>query len=74
MLAKNSTCVYPQYSTNYNTDSDKNDPSKSNVYKFNGDIVYECLLTPNIPFELDYVRYYCHHLYYYYHYNYRQLK
>jgi hypothetical protein len=57
MLAKNSTCIYPQYSTtnNTNNDNDANDPTRSNVYKFNGSVVYEYLLFPSIPFELDYV-------------------
>ena len=58
MLAKNSTCVYPQYSTTNNSNNDNdnnNDPTRSNVYKFNGNVVYEYLVYPSIPFELDYV-------------------
>ena len=58
MLAKNSTCVYPQYSTTNNSNNDNdnnNDPTRSNVYKFNGNVVYEYLVFPSIPFELDYV-------------------
>lgn len=72
MLAKNSTCVYPQYSNTNNSsnDTDNNDPTRSNVYKFNGNVVYEYLIFPTIPFELDYVSHSSHH-HHFHHYYYR---
>jgi hypothetical protein len=44
---------------NYNSNSSSVDLQdhqiKSGIYKFNNDIVYEHLLTPHIPFELNYI-------------------
>jgi hypothetical protein len=48
IMAKNSNCIYPQ-------SSPTDDMIRPNVYKFNNSIVFEYLLTPHIPFELDYV-------------------
>jgi hypothetical protein len=45
--------------TNYNSNSGSMDPQdhqiKSGIFKFNNDIVYEYLVTPHIPFELNYI-------------------
>lgn len=70
VLAKNSQCIYPQYSIH--TDSDHHHSSssggsgssdhsipKANIHKFNGSIVFEYLLAPPVPFELDYIDVLC---------------
>eukprot|EP01038_Epipyxis_sp_PR26KG_P009417 gene9417-12683_t len=52
VMAKNSTCIYPQ---TIPVDGFINDLTRPSIYKFNNVIVYEYLEVPHIPFELDYV-------------------
>eukprot|EP00598_Pedospumella_elongata_P009633 CAMPEP_0184990686 /NCGR_PEP_ID=MMETSP1098-20130426/33552_1 /TAXON_ID=89044 /ORGANISM="Spumella elongata, Strain CCAP 955/1" /LENGTH=411 /DNA_ID=CAMNT_0027515937 /DNA_START=30 /DNA_END=1268 /DNA_ORIENTATION=- len=51
MMAKNSTCVYPQMSPIEGF----SDLARPSVYKFNNAVVFEHLRLPHIPFELDYL-------------------
>ena len=60
VLAKNSISMYPQTSHYSATDGDADvSSSRGNIHKFNGTIVYEHLLTPAVPFDLDYVEVTC---------------
>ena len=51
VMAKNSTCVYPQMSPIEGF----SDLARPSVYKFHNAVVYEHLQLPHIPFELDYL-------------------
>ena len=62
VLAKNSTSIYPQTNHHHGVadgDADNLTSSRGNIHKFNGTIVYEHLLTPAVPFDLDYVEVTC---------------
>ncbi|CAE7722912.1 unnamed protein product, partial [Symbiodinium microadriaticum] len=51
VMARSSAFALPQFNPN---DGDA-DQIKSSIYKFNNDVVYEHLLCPHVPFDLDYL-------------------
>lgn len=71
MMARTSNYIYPNFMPNdtsttagaAQSGNGSNNPNsvesdhqiKSGIYKFNNDVVYEYLLTPHIPFELNYI-------------------
>lgn len=71
MMARTSNYIYPNFmptdttspagsqgnnaGNNPNSNPDGDHQIKSGIYKFNNDVVYEYLLTPHIPFELNYI-------------------
>lgn len=55
MMAKQSPCIYPQTHPIDSSAAMITDMQRPSVYRFNSIVVYEYLLVPHIPFELDYI-------------------
>lgn len=55
VLARTSPTAYPHTNVSNSTEKEEDLIGRVSIYKHNGNVVYEHLMTPPIPFELDYI-------------------